>query len=137
MSIDEKFAKIKAERHKFYDDLLKKILALPNVQAELEELRKDEDGTGEFEIAEQALENFILEGDEKDILAVPEIWRMIQEAIQDETKWMTYDVKTFLDERSSLNADDIYTKKIEEIHDELYHALKRKHGIEKVEILTL
>lgn len=122
---------IASERQK-WDELLKKILSLPKVQEDLEELRKDEEWNKEhewskFEIAENALENF-MKGDDKDILAVPEIWQAVQEEIRKTADWITYTAKTFIAEMSSLNAEDIYHKKLEEIHDALYDALKRKHG---------
>lgn len=119
---------------KFYDALLVKVLGLPKVQQEIAEFRKDEAWNkeydwGEFNFAEQALENFV-QGDDKDILAVPEIWAIVQEAVREEACWITYNAKTFLEEMSSLDGEKIYNKRIEDIHNGLYHALKRKHGKE-------
>lgn len=123
----------KQERQQFYDELLIKILALPNVQDEIEELRKDDEwnkqyGWGEFQFAENALENFVIQGKDEDVLAVSEIWNMVREEIRGAVIWVTFDAKTFINEQSSLDAEDICYKKLEEINEELYNALRRKHG---------
>lgn len=120
----------KQEEQAFYDTLLTKILALPKVQETIAELRKDYEGEGqtEFEIEVEAICDFIDEGDDKDILAVPEIWRLVQETVRDTIRDFTYNPETFLAELSSLDPEDIFRKKLEEIHEELDHALERKHG---------
>jgi len=122
--------KLKDEREKFYDQLLPKILALPSVQECIKDLE-----TGETEISgvetqydyeASALEDFYT-GDPKDVLAVEEIWKMVQEAIRDEVDWKTCDAKTFVEEGINFNAEDTMNEKLEEISDELDEALKRKH----------
>ena len=127
----EKIGKMKAEREKFYDALLQKILALPTVQEYIGELRKDEEWNkryrwGEFEFEENALEDF-LESEPKDILQVVEIWNMVQEDIREKAQWITADTETFLRDGLDFNAEDTMTDKLEEINDELDHALKRRH----------
>ncbi len=117
----------------FYNDLLKKVLALPQVQAEIEDMRKDDEAKErtDFDYQEEALENFLLEGDNKDILAVPEIWKLVQETIRETTRDLTYNAKTFLEEISSLDAEEIYHKTLDDIREQLDQALKRKHGKEQ------
>jgi len=130
--ISEKFGKMKAEREKFYDALLVKILALPEIQDLVVELKKDvewnlEHGWGEYEFEGQALDDFF-EGDIKDILAVEEIWKAVQEAVRDDADWKTSDPKTFVEDGIYFKAEDIMNEKLGEISDELDKALKRRHG---------
>jgi len=121
-------AKLKAERQKFYDALLEKILSLPKVQEDLVQLRKDEEQDwGEFEFEDQALENFF-EGELEHILGVNEIWEAVKEAVRDEAEWRTSDPKTFIQDLGKINAEEIMLRKLEEISNELDKALKRKHG---------
>lgn len=117
-------AKLKAEREKFYDELLQKILALPSVQ-EYKGLKIG--GETEYELEQSALADFF-EGDPIDILAVEEIWKMVQEEVREQAEWITSDVKTFLQDYDDLKAEDIMIDKLEEISDELDKALKRRHG---------
>jgi len=130
-SISEKIGKMKAEREKFYDVLLQKILALPSVQEDISEFRKDaewnkEHEWGEFEFEENALENFF-EGDPEPILNVKEIWEAVREAVRDEAEWRTSDPKTFIQDLGKIDAEKIMLNKLENIDKELYHALKRRH----------
>jgi len=134
-------AKLKAEREKFYDELLQKILALPSVQEYkgkqkqllIEEWKEDTipalkiGGETEYELEQSALADFF-EGDLKDILAVEEIWNIVKEEIREEAEWRTSDAKTFWEDGLKFNAEDTMNKKLEEISDELDKALKRRHG---------
>jgi len=129
--ISEKIGKMKAEREKFYDVLLQKILALPQIQEYIKELRQDEEckkeGWGEFQFEESALDNFF-EGDLEPILSINEIWEAVQEAIRDEAEWRTSDPKTFIQDLGKIDAEKIMLSKLEDIDKELYQALKRRHG---------
>jgi len=129
--VSEKIGKMKAERERFYDTLLLKILCLPQIQDDIVELKKDiewnlEHGWGEFEFEENALENFF-EGDLEAILNVKEIWEAVREAVRDEAEWRTSDPKTFIQDLGKIDAEKIMLSKLEDIDKELYHALKRRH----------
>ena len=131
MSFEQKIYKIKAEREKFYDALLQKILALPSVQEYIKDLRTEETKISgvetEYDFEEAALEDFFT-GDPKDILAVEEIWKSVQEAVREEAEWKTSDAKTFVEDGIDFKAEDTMNEKLEEISDELDKALKRRHG---------
>ena len=124
-------AKLKAEREKFYDALLEKILALPSVQEYIKDLRTEETKISgvetEYDFEEAALEDFFT-GDPKTILAVEEIWKSVQEAVREEAEWKTSDAKTFVEDGIDFKAEDTMNEKLEEISDELDKALKRRHG---------
>ena len=120
-------AKLKAEREKFYDALLQKILALPQVKEDREEYKLQYKELSEYELDQNVLDNFF-EGDSKDILAVEEIWNMIKEEIREEAEWRTSDAKTFLHDYDDLNAEDIMNDKLGEIQTKLEDALKLMHS---------
>jgi hypothetical protein len=128
--VSEAIGRMKAEREKFYDALLQKILALPKVQEYISELRQDEEckkeGWGEFEFEESALDNFF-EGDLEPILGISEIWQVVREAVRSEVEWRTSDPKTFIEELGKIDAEKIMLNKLEQIDKELYQALKRRH----------
>ena len=128
--VSERIGKMKAEREKFYDALLAKILALPSVQEYIKDLTTGETEISgvetEYDYEQSALEDFF-EGDIKDILAVEEIWQMVKEAVREEAEWITSDAKTFR-EGIGFSAEDTMNDKLEGISDELDHALKRRHG---------
>jgi hypothetical protein len=128
--VSERIGKMKAEREKFYDALLAKILALPSVQEYIKDLKTGETEISgvetEYDYEQSALEDFF-EGDIKDILAVEEIWQMVKEAVREEAEWITSDAKTFR-EGIGFSAEDTMNDKLEGISDELDHALKRRHG---------
>ena len=131
MSYEEKAAKIKAEKQKFYDDLLAKILALPKLQEDIAEMRKDTEWNKqwrktEYDFEEEVLDNFM--GTNEDALTVPEIWDMVKEEIREEADYVTSDSKTFLKEGLDFNAENKMNEKLEEIDRELNETLKRKHG---------
>lgn len=118
-----------AERELFHDTLLQKILALPSVQEYIKDLKTGETKISvetEYEYEQSALEDFF-EEDARDILAVEEIWKMVQEAVRDEADWKTCDVKTFVEDGIDFKAEDTMNEKLEEIGDELGQALKRRH----------
>jgi len=124
-------SKVVEEMHKKYDALLAKILALPQIQDQIVELKKDvewnlEHGWGEYEFEENALENFC--DDTENMLGVSEIWEDVKETVKDEVHWATCDVKDFVKEGMYLKIEDITLKKLEQIEDALFDALKRKHG---------
>ena len=129
--ISEKIGKMKAEREKFYDALLQKILALPSVQEYIQDLKTGETKISgvetEYDYEENALDDFFT-SDPKDILAVEEIWKAVQEAVREEAEWKTCDAKTFVEDGLDFKAEDTMIEKLEEISDELDHALKRRHG---------
>jgi len=136
MSTFERMAKMKAERQKFYDTLLQKILALPLVQEYISDMKKETDsktgkpfyeGYTEYDYEQSAIEGFF-EGDAKDMLAVEEIWNMVKEEIREQAEWITSDAKTFLHDYDDLKAEDIMNDKLAEIQSELEDALKRRHG---------
>lgn len=132
-SVSERIGKMKAEREKFYDALLLKILALPSVQEYIKDLETEETKISgvetQYDYEQSALEDFF-EGSTstRDILAVEEIWKMVQEAIREEAEWKTSDAKTFIEGGLDFNAEDTMNEKLEEISDELDKALKRRHG---------
>jgi len=123
--------KLKAEREKFYDALLQKILVLPSVQEYIKDLKTGETKISgvetEYDYEQSALDDFFT-ADPKEILAVEEIWQMVKEEVREEAEWITSDRKTFLDKYDDLKAEDIMIDKLEEISDELDRALKRRHG---------
>lgn len=129
--VSEKIGKMRAEREKFYDALLQKILALPSVQGYIKDLEIGETKISgvetEYDYEQSALEDFFDGRDMKNLLAVEEIWKAVQEAIREEAEWKTSDAKTFIEDGLDFNAEDTMNEKLEEISDELDHALKRKH----------
>lgn len=114
-------------------DLLKKVLALPKVQADIADIRENGAFVGgiakvtDFEIEECALDNFI-NGDVDDVLAISEIWNTIQDAIREETRRVTYNVEIFLKEGLDLDIFKIVDGCLTGIHAGLLMALKCKHG---------
>lgn len=82
----------------------------------------------EFDIELAALDIF-LQGEDADIIGIPEIWQLIQEPIRETMRELTYDAYTFLERMTELNAVKIYRDKLKAIRNELYDALKRKHEV--------
>jgi hypothetical protein len=122
--------KLKAEREKFYDALLQKVLALPSVQEYIRDLKTGETKISgvetEYEYEASALDDFFT-GNPKDILAVEEIWNAVKEAVREEAEWRTSDAKTFWEDGLGFKAEDTMDKTLEEISDELDNALKRRY----------
>jgi hypothetical protein len=124
-------SKVVEELHKKYDALLLKILALPAIQDQIVELKKDvewnlEHEWGDYEFEVNALENFSIGA--KNMLGVSEIWEDVKETVRDEVNWATVNVDEFINRGMYLKIEDITLTRLEQIEDALFDALKRKHG---------
>lgn len=126
----------KAERHKFYDELLTKILQLPDAQETLKELKDDADKEywTEYRMEESALETFF-EGNER-ALQMPEIWALVKKEIKREIDYMLLEFKTdkaaehFLrNDGMEFKMEDFIIDELNSIDEELTATLKRKHRI--------
>lgn len=132
--MSEFVARLRAERHKFYDGLLAKILGFPKVQEIIAEARTDKEWNrehkwSEYEFENHAVENFF-EFDDEEILRVEEIWNKVKEAVRSKAEDITSDPKELV-QYGNLRIDSIVNDTLEEIQEGLQDALKRKHGKEK------
>lgn len=127
--MSEVVAQLRAERHKFYDTLLVKILGFPDVQETIRESMRDtewnkEHGWTDYNFETNAIENF-MEGDDQEIFRVEEIWNKVKEAVRGKVEDITHDPKE-LTQHGYLRIDSIVNDTLEEIAEELQNALDRK-----------
>lgn len=131
MSFEERRAKVKADRQRFIDELLAKILALPKVQEYIKDLKQGETVISGVESAydfeQSALEDFF-ESDASEILAVSEIWEEVREHLKEEFESNLSELKWFLRDGISFEAEEEMNNKLKDLQDELEDALERKHG---------
>lgn len=124
-------AKIKAERCRFIDELLTKILALPKVQEYMKDLKEGETVISgvesEYDFEQSALEDFF-ESEPDEVLAVLEIWEEVREDLKSEFEDNLSDLKWFLRDGIYFKAETALNSKLNSLQDELEDALKRKHG---------
>lgn len=128
--MSEWVAKLRAERHKFYDALLQKILDSPKVRENIEENKEDtewnkEHGWTDYNFEQNAIENFF-EGDEEAIFRVEEIWNEVKEAVKGKVEDALFSPKDLIARIIHRKIDDIVNDTLDEIAEELRDALERK-----------